>query len=53
VLTVVGQGADLAAASEAAERAADAIHWPGMQRRRDIGWAAGAGAAGTPAGAAS
>jgi phosphoribosylamine--glycine ligase len=53
VLTVVGQGEDLAAASEVAERAADAIHWPGMQRRRDIGWAAGAGAAGTPAGAAS
>jgi adenylosuccinate lyase len=49
VLTVVGQGEDLAAASEVAERAADAIHWPGMQRRRDIGWAAGAGAAGTPA----
>jgi phosphoribosylamine--glycine ligase len=37
VLTVVGRGADLAAAREAAERAADAISWPGMQRRHDIG----------------
>jgi phosphoribosylamine--glycine ligase len=37
VLTVVGRGADLAAARDAAERAADAISWPGMQRRHDIG----------------
>jgi phosphoribosylamine--glycine ligase len=36
VLTVVGRGPDLDAAREAAERAADAISWPGMQRRRDI-----------------
>jgi phosphoribosylamine-glycine ligase len=36
VLTVVGQGSDLAAARAAAERAADAIEWDGMQRRRDI-----------------
>jgi phosphoribosylamine--glycine ligase len=37
VLTVVGRGADLAAATAAAERAADGIAWPGMQRRHDIG----------------
>jgi phosphoribosylamine--glycine ligase len=37
VLTVVGRGADLASARDAAERAADAISWPGMQRRNDIG----------------
>jgi phosphoribosylamine--glycine ligase len=36
VLTVVGRGADLDAARIAAERAADAISWPGMQRRHDI-----------------
>jgi phosphoribosylamine--glycine ligase len=37
ILTIVGRGADLVAARVAAERAADAISWPGMQRRRDIG----------------
>ena len=37
VLTVVGRGSDLAAARNAAERAADRIAWPGMQRRHDIG----------------
>jgi phosphoribosylamine--glycine ligase len=37
VLTIVGRGADLAAAREAAERAAAAIAWDGLQRRRDIG----------------
>jgi phosphoribosylamine---glycine ligase len=37
VLTVVGRGPDLAAARDAAERAADRIAWPGMQRRHDIG----------------
>jgi len=42
VLIVVGRGPDLASARERAERAADAIHWPGLQRRRDI---AGSGAA--------
>ncbi len=36
VLTVVGRGPDLAAARLRAETAADAISWPGMQRRRDI-----------------
>ena len=36
VLTVVGRGRDLAAAREAAERAADAITWDGLQRRHDI-----------------
>jgi phosphoribosylamine--glycine ligase len=36
VLTVVGQGATLDAAREAAEHAADAISWEGMYRRRDI-----------------
>jgi phosphoribosylamine--glycine ligase len=37
VLTVVGRGADLSAARSAAERAADRIHWDGLQRRHDIG----------------
>jgi len=36
VLTVVGRGADLAAARAAAERAADRISWDGLQRRHDI-----------------
>ncbi|MFL5749129.1 MAG: phosphoribosylamine--glycine ligase [Chloroflexota bacterium] len=45
VLTGVGRGPDLASAREAAERAAETITWRGMQRRRDIGWAAGAVAA--------
>ena len=45
VLTVVGRGPDLATASEAAERAAGAISWPGMQRRHDIGIAQAAPAA--------
>jgi phosphoribosylamine--glycine ligase len=36
VLAVVGRGHDLAGARDAAERAADAISWPGMQRRHDI-----------------
>ncbi|MCJ7709454.1 MAG: phosphoribosylamine--glycine ligase, partial [Chloroflexi bacterium] len=36
VLTVVGRGPDLAAARVAAEAAADAITWDGLQRRRDI-----------------
>jgi phosphoribosylamine-glycine ligase len=47
VLTVVGRGPDQAAALAIAESAADAISWPGMQRRHDIGAAvpvaAGAG----------
>jgi phosphoribosylamine--glycine ligase len=37
VLTVVGRGRDVEAARDVAERAAGAISWPGMQRRRDIG----------------
>ena len=37
MLTVVGRGPDIEAARNAAERAADAISWPGMQRRHDIG----------------
>ncbi len=37
VLAVVGQGRNLADAREAAERAADTVGWPGMQRRHDIG----------------
>jgi phosphoribosylamine--glycine ligase len=45
ILTVVGRGADLAEAHDRAEAAADAITWPGMQRRHDI-------AAGVPVGAA-
>jgi phosphoribosylamine--glycine ligase len=36
VLTIVGAGRDLASAREQAELAADAVSWPGMQRRRDI-----------------
>jgi len=41
VLTVVGRGPDLAAARAAAERAADAVTFAGLQRRHDI--AAGTG----------
>ncbi len=37
VLTVVGRGRDQATARAIAEEAADAISWPGMQRRHDIG----------------
>jgi phosphoribosylamine--glycine ligase len=37
VLTIVGRGASLAHARDAAERAAEAISWDGLQRRRDIG----------------
>ncbi len=37
VLTAVGRGPDLTAATEDAERAAELISWPGMQRRHDIG----------------
>ena len=37
VLTVVGRGPDQAVARAIAESAADAISWPGMQRRHDIG----------------
>jgi phosphoribosylamine--glycine ligase len=36
VLTVVGRGDGLPAARAAAERAAEAITWDGLQRRRDI-----------------
>jgi phosphoribosylamine--glycine ligase len=36
IVTVVGRGADRAAARAAAESAADRISWPGMQRRHDI-----------------
>lgn len=36
ILAVVGRGHDLARARDAAERAADAISWPRMQRRHDI-----------------
>ena len=36
VLTVVGRGRDLPAARAAAEHAADAITWDGLQRRHDI-----------------
>ena len=37
VLAVVGRGPDLRLARGAAERAADAVSWDGMQRRHDIG----------------
>jgi phosphoribosylamine---glycine ligase len=47
ILTVVGRGADLAAARTAADHAADAIRFVGLRRRRDIGApTAGADAAG-------
>ena len=37
ILTVVGRAVDLAAARAVADRAADAIAFPGLQRRHDIG----------------
>jgi phosphoribosylamine--glycine ligase len=37
VLAVVTLGADVGSARAAAERAADAVTWDGLQRRRDIG----------------
>jgi len=37
ILTVVGQGTGVGQAREAAERAAAAIRWDGLQRRHDIG----------------
>jgi phosphoribosylamine--glycine ligase len=40
ILSVVGHGPDLAAAREAAEVAADAISFDGLQRRHDIGMGA-------------
>ena len=36
VVTVVGRGRDVEEARAAAERAADVITWPGVQRRHDI-----------------
>jgi phosphoribosylamine--glycine ligase len=51
VLTVVGRGADLTDARQAAERAADHISWDGMQRRHDIA-AVLPPATGVPVGAA-
>jgi phosphoribosylamine--glycine ligase len=36
VLTVVGRGPTLSEARATAERAADAIRWPGLQRRHDV-----------------
>jgi phosphoribosylamine--glycine ligase len=44
VLSVVGRGADLDAAREAADVAADRIHGTGIQRRHDIGRLATSGA---------
>ena len=37
IVTIVGRGPDLAAARATAERAADAVSFPGLQRRHDIG----------------
>jgi phosphoribosylamine--glycine ligase len=37
VLTVVGRGRDVDAARAVAEKAAQRVAWPGMQRRHDIG----------------
>jgi phosphoribosylamine--glycine ligase len=48
VLSVVGRGRDLAAAAAAAEKAADLIHAPGLQRRHDIGAAEASAGAPTP-----
>lgn len=45
IVSVVGRGADLASAREAAEVAADAIVFDGIQRRHDIGIEAPAGVA--------
>jgi len=53
VLTVVGQGLDLAGARVAAERAADLVTWGGMQRRRDIGMSALEAGAAAATGAAT
>ena len=36
VMTVVGRGPDIGAARDAAERAAEAVTWDGLQRRHDI-----------------
>lgn len=52
VLAVVGRGRDVAAARDAAERAADEVHFAGMRRRRDIGAATLEPAAGVTTGAA-
>jgi phosphoribosylamine--glycine ligase len=51
VLTVVGRGRDLEAARVSAERAADTIAWPAMQRRHDIGVRSAAPVAAEPVGA--
>lgn len=40
VLCVVGRGATVSAAQREAYRVADAIHWEGVQYRRDIGYRA-------------
>ncbi len=40
VLCAVGLGADVGAAQRAAYALADAVHWPGVQYRRDIGYRA-------------
>ena len=37
IVTVVGEGSDIAAAKAAADAAADLIGWPGARRRHDIG----------------
>ncbi len=52
VLALTALGVDLPAARAAAERAADAVRWDGMQRRRDIARDLPAGAAVAAAGAA-
>jgi phosphoribosylamine--glycine ligase len=44
VLAITGVGESLAAARDAAFRAADMIHWPGARRRDDIARAAAEGA---------
>jgi phosphoribosylamine--glycine ligase len=50
VLTVVGRGPSLALARSAAEDAADAIAFPGLQRRHDIGLDVVTATAASPAG---
>jgi phosphoribosylamine--glycine ligase len=46
VITVVARGRDVEEAAANADRAAERITWPGRLRRRDIGMAAPAMAAG-------
>ena len=48
IMTIVGRGADIPAARQQAEAAADVVSFDGLQRRHDIGLGVGGGVA-TPA----